>query len=139
MERQAVMLYMATVYLNRTARFMPWTPGDFLSIVNEHALTFDTDSPEMAAEHTFTVGNKMSRDTFGNVWPGNIRSVSVGDAVCVFAVDDAGKPQGDAFFYSCERAGWRMLGDVEVANITVRSRNCDLEALAGYGLAAIDD
>ncbi|MFD9062718.1 hypothetical protein ACFVZ3_14485 [Kitasatospora purpeofusca] len=46
-------------------------------------LTVDATDPETAADRAFVIGNLQDHDVHGRTWPGDVRSVSVGDVMCV--------------------------------------------------------
>ncbi|MET9611712.1 hypothetical protein [Kitasatospora indigofera] len=69
------------------------------------SLILEAQTPEIAADAAFVFGNGYAVDAEGRPWPGDVRSVSVGDilrvtdpcgAVLYLAVDSCGFDQVDA-------------------------------------------
>lgn len=49
------------------------------------ALMVEADSPGVAADAAYTIGNRMGADKDGKTWSPSVRSVSVGDVIFVRA------------------------------------------------------
>lgn len=106
-------------------RFFGYEPGDALTpgpvIHLDVAVSPGDLTLEVAvAEAAFSVGNRMAADAWGQQWPADVRSMSVGDVVIIGEVA-----------LSCEGAGWKPVDafhlavslDPEFAKVNSRGRS----------------
>jgi hypothetical protein len=78
-------IYTVTVWLNTGPDNTCGAGTHPLTTAADLRLRVDADSPQDAAEQAFAVGNRQAADTDGRSWPGEVRSVSVGDLLVVEA------------------------------------------------------
>lgn len=94
-------IFVVKVLLNEgRGRFFGYESDDKLVPVDEE-FTFFADTPEVALDKVWSVGNKMSEDDEGNLYPPMRRSLSVGD-VLVFT-------GGSNKVWTVEPFGWKEL------------------------------
>jgi hypothetical protein len=75
--------YTVTVFVNvdEDFHFEELKPTDTIAQVAE--FTIEAPDPMAAAGKIWTVGNKMGPDDAGNLYPPDVRSLSVGDLIAV--------------------------------------------------------
>ena len=99
-------MFSATVLLNGTSRFQPYTEGDSLAYDVRTIMHIAAEDTDDALRQVFAVGNREGKDALGRTWSSDIRSVSVGDVIWLTTVND-GVLDGTA--YAIEPIGWRIL------------------------------
>ncbi len=109
-------LYTVTVYVNVDPdfHFQELRPTDQIALVGE--FTVLAADPQGAANAMWPVGNKMERDSKGNDYPRDVRSLSVGDLLSI-------RDGREQTHYAVASFGWTVIP--EPANPIV--------ALAGTG------
>lgn len=96
----------AYVNVEDLSMFNKLQPRDRIAYVG--LFHFLADDALEAAERMFEIGNTGATDTELHEWPSDVRSMSVGDLVCV--TDEVGRKT----FLACESLGWRDI--VEPSN-----------------------
>lgn len=98
-------IFTATVYVNvGEDNFFGYTPTSPLAEV-DYPLTVHAETPLSAAEAVFAIANRMATTPAHpggrlQVWPSDVRSLSVGDLVRLRAGD------GTLTFFSVDSFGW---------------------------------
>lgn len=87
--------------------FDGYQPGHALATAHDLQLHLDGETGAHAAEHAFSIGNRVGSDVHGRSWPSDVTSVSVGDVMVV-------RPHDGAYevIYAVERIGFHPLAEL---------------------------
>lgn len=96
-------------WLNVGRRFGGYRPEDPLATDDDLRVTVSATSAEHAADRTFEVGNRVSADAYGQRWPHDVRSFSVGDVLDIVPDHIAAPASDDHTWWACTAAGWKQL------------------------------